>query len=242
MRWDELPLARSSVDRAAHRRAEPALLAELLSRASTRVVLARGARVAVRATPSLDVSGPFWKDPIPGDNDSSQRDDRAVRGAPEPRDEPEGRVELDLREPNDPAVLALAPRAERVFLGAQDGVSYVAFVHPAEPRAALDPEPGTEPDLGVIPGSTWARLREVGHRLDERDAGLAATAVALGAWHASHRFCSRCGSATEPSFAGWQRRCTAEGTELYPRTDPAVIMAVTDGDDRILRVEVAPAD
>ena len=194
VRWDELPLARGSVDRAAHLRARPDLLTELMAREGTRVVLARGARVAVRQT----------------------------------------RTELYLRIPSDPVVTALAEHAQAMFLGTDDDGAYLALVHPAEPRPAADPEPGTEPDLGVIPGAQWQRLREVGHLLGPRDAGLAATAVALGAWHASHRFCARCGAPTEPSFAGWQRRCTAEGTELYPRTDPAVIMAVVDPADRIL--------
>jgi len=43
-----------------------------------------------------------------------------------------------------------------------------------------------------------------------------------------------CGATTEPDQAGWIRRCTQDGTEHYPRTDPAVIMAVTDTADRLL--------
>ena len=35
-------------------------------------------------------------------------------------------------------------------------------------------------------------------------------------------------------LAGWIRRCPADGSEHYPRTDMAVIMAVVDADDRIL--------
>src|SRR5690606_34499680 len=49
-----------------------------------------------------------------------------------------------------------------------------------------------------------------------------------------HRFSPRCGTATEVSIAGWPRACVAEGTLLYPRTDPAVIMANPDEDDRLL--------
>ena len=33
---------------------------------------------------------------------------------------------------------------------------------------------------------------------------------------------------------GWVRRCIAEDRDLYPRTDPAVIMAVVDEADRLL--------
>ena len=60
------------------------------------------------------------------------------------------------------------------------------------------------------------------------------TAQALGLWHASHTHCPRCGTPTEPAMAGWTRRCPADDSEHYPRTDAAVIMAITDGRDRLL--------
>ncbi|WP_338089040.1 NAD(+) diphosphatase [Phycicoccus endophyticus] len=37
-----------------------------------------------------------------------------------------------------------------------------------------------------------------------------------------------------PVLAGWVRRCPADGSDHYPRTDVAVIMAVVDDDDRLL--------
>jgi NAD+ diphosphatase len=80
----------------------------------------------------------------------------------------------------------------------------------------------------------WADLRTAGAVLDDRDAGLMVTAVALDNWVATHTRCPRCGAATEPSSAGWARRCTADGTEHFPRTDPAVIVLVRDRDDRAL--------
>ncbi|MDQ2624496.1 MAG: NAD(+) diphosphatase, partial [Actinomycetota bacterium] len=142
----------------------------------------------------------------------------ATQGA----DGPHGaeRVVTDLRAPSDELVAAALPEAEPLFLGADEDGAYVALVLPAT----------TAP-----PGApSWANLREAGERLDARDAGLAATTLALASWHATHRFCPRCGAPTAVSLAGWQRRCTIEGTPLYPRTDPAVIMAVTDDDDRLL--------
>ena len=39
----------------------------------------------------------------------------------------------------------------------------------------------------------------------------------------------RCGSATKVKDGGWKRKCWACGTEWFPRTDPVVIMLVTDG-------------
>ncbi|MCZ2264736.1 NAD(+) diphosphatase, partial [Isoptericola sp. QY 916] len=67
-----------------------------------------------------------------------------------------------------------------------------------------------------------------------RGDALAAEAVALAAWHASHERCPRCGEPTVVEQAGWVRRCVAQDVEVYPRTDPAVIMAVVDDADRLL--------
>jgi NAD+ diphosphatase len=87
---------------------------------------------------------------------------------------------------------------------------------------------------GATPGEGWASLREIGVQLDDRSAGLVAEGVSLANWHAAHTHCPRCGAPTEPVQAGWVRKCTREGSEHYPRTDPAVIMAVVDDEDRLL--------
>ena len=111
--------------------------------------------------------------------------------------------------------------AERLalFLGRDDaGTAYVAVVHPTRPEAQ----------------APWQTLRVVGERLDRVDAGLFATASALANWHAAHVRCPRCGAPTESAHGGWVRRCIADGTEHYPRSDPAVIMSVLDRDDRLL--------
>ena len=70
--------------------------------------------------------------------------------------------------------------------------------------------------------------------LDVRDGGLMVHAVALANWHQAHGHCSRCGAVTEVTFAGHVRRCPVDGSEHFPRTDPAVIVLVTDEDDRCL--------
>lgn len=80
----------------------------------------------------------------------------------------------------------------------------------------------------------FRELREAGPLLDARDAGLMVNAIALANWHAAHTHCSRCGRPTRVAAAGHLRRCDADGSEHYPRTDPAVIMAVVDPADRIL--------
>jgi NAD+ diphosphatase len=81
---------------------------------------------------------------------------------------------------------------------------------------------------------TFRSLRDVGLLLGARDAGLVVHAVALANWHATHQHCPRCGAPTQVATAGHIRVCEVDGSEHYPRTDPAVIMAVVDGDDRLL--------
>jgi NAD+ diphosphatase len=116
-----------------------------------------------------------------------------------------------------------APAGERYLLGVDGlGVAYFAV-------AAEDGTVG-----GPAPHVTLAGLREVGALLDDRDAGLFVHAVALANWHATHTHCPRCGGPTAAAAAGHIRRCPADGSEHFPRTDPAVIMAVVGPDDRIL--------
>jgi NAD+ diphosphatase len=60
--------------------------------------------------------------------------------------------------------------------------------------------------------------------LPAEDAAIYGTARSLIDWHNAHRFCGRCGNATELFRAGWGRKCGACDTEHFPRTDPVVIM------------------
>lgn len=113
-------------------------------------------------------------------------------------------------------------QAHAVLLGATD-VPRVAVLRDAEWTSRADAA-----DLEL------SSLRLVGADLDDADAALATTAVALGQWHRRHRFCPRCGSQTEIVDAGWARRCTADGSTHFPRTDPAIIVLVRDELDRAL--------
>lgn len=91
--------------------------------------------------------------------------------------------------------------------------------------------------------SRWADLREIGASLGDRDAGLLTTAVALARWHDRHHHCPLCGAPTSVVQGGWVRKCPTDGSEHFPRTDPAVIMLIHDGGDRCVlgRQAVWPA-
>lgn len=118
---------------------------------------------------------------------------------------------------------AAAPPGERLFLGVPPGSSSSAYFAVA----------GELPDSPPT-GARCASLRDVGAHLDAAEASLLAEAAALEQWHRRHRHCPLCGADTAAEMGGHLRRCVADGTEHYPRTDPAVIMLVVDDDDRAL--------
>ena len=83
-------------------------------------------------------------------------------------------------------------------------------------------------------GARPVTVRDVGATLSDRDAGLLVTLIALANWHATHTRCPRCGEPTRVVDAGWVRRCDNDGSDHFPRTDPAIIVLVHDGADRCL--------
>lgn len=108
-----------------------------------------------------------------------------------------------------------APPGRRIFLGLHGGLAHFAV-------------------LVEEPEDDWADLRRVGPALSRADASLLVHAVALGEWHRGHRFCPRCGGRLAVAAAGHVLTCDGCGRQQFPRTDPAVIMLVTDGGDRAL--------
>jgi len=77
-------------------------------------------------------------------------------------------------------------------------------------------------------------LREVGGSLSDVERDIAAAATALARWHLLEPFCPRCGGDTLVVDGGFARHCERCDEQHFPRTDPAVIVAVVDADDRIL--------
>lgn len=124
-----------------------------------------------------------------------------------------------------------APQGRRLLLGHADEVTRFAVI--AQP--------------GDVPGERdeWLGLRALFPRLLAGDTTLAAEvpwlfhAIGLAEWHWATRFCPRCGGGLESINEGHELRCTSCGKSQFPRTDPAVIMAITSGepgsdDERIL--------
>jgi NAD+ diphosphatase len=109
-----------------------------------------------------------------------------------------------------------------VYLGEADGVPYAAV----RGERALTVN-GRSVDA-------WAGLREVGAELSDLDAGLLVEAIGILEWHERNRFSPVSGAATTIERAGWSQLDPTTGTEIFPRTDPAVIMLVHDGGDRVV--------
>ena len=105
----------------------------------------------------------------------------------------------------------------RLFLGLRAGIAHFAV---------LVDEPDQE--------ERWTSLRGVVQTLPEPDAGFMVHAVALAEWHAGHRFCPRCGGRLRVTDAGHVLTCVQCERQQFPRSDPAVIMMVTDGDRALL--------
>ena len=105
--------------------------------------------------------------------------------------------------------------AEAVFLGLVEGRA--CFVV----ERAADGEPTTD-------------LRRAGMQWPAREASIFATAAALLNWRRRSRFCGGCGNEVEARQGGWSARCPRCGLEAYPRTDPAIIVAVTSGERLLL--------
>lgn len=86
---------------------------------------------------------------------------------------------------------------------------------------------------GPIPGASTS-LRRLGAVLQGAALEVTVGALALTAWHRLEPHCSGCGARTRVAAGGHTRRCPVCGRVEFPRQDPAVIVAVTDPDDRIL--------
>lgn len=156
-----------------------------------------------------------------------------------------GQAVLLGRDPSERAWLALLlgptgqPLAADVPDAPRSDPTLTERTQPTDPpgaRPAVPPpaEVTSRVSQGLPEGVTWRGLRDFGPGLPELELEVAMTAQALARWHASHPRCPRCGAVTRVVHCGWVRRCPVDDSEHHPRSDPAVIMAVTDPRDRLL--------
>jgi NAD+ diphosphatase len=115
------------------------------------------------------------------------------------------------------------------------------LVYLGRSTSTTSPEPAGTPivaallgDAGHFAEANWANLRSIGMQLSDRDAGMLTEALGVINWHASHGFSPRTGAPTVVTKGGWVRRDPVSNTEVFPRTDAAIIVGVLDADDRML--------
>lgn len=145
-------------------------------------------------------------------------DDGHARAIPETH--AAGAAELWL--PRGAALAARQPD-DAIFLALHEGRAWFALPLDAARAATLPALPDTRLDL-----------RAAGLLLPAPDAGLFAYARALLHWQRMHRYCGRCGGALRHGYAGHRAQCNQCGLEHHPRTDAAIIVAVSDGERLLL--------
>lgn len=118
--------------------------------------------------------------------------------------------------------------AEPIFLGVDGAAAWFTV-----DLSAIE-EPKAHPELAAL--GAFVDLRTLSPVLDAATGSLFAYARGLMLWHERHRFCGVCGSGTVVAEGGHVRHCVnpACAAHHFPRTDPVVIMLITDGDRCIL--------
>ncbi len=152
----------------------------------------------------------------------------------------------------DPRVRILQTRGGRLYLK-HDGERFDGYFSLAEARAMgaaldgavllgmADAGPVVMAPGAVEPDDLPGTIKAIDHRsvyiqglVGPETLGELAQGAALLSWHATHRFCGRCGGATEMRIGGYKRVCTACNAEHFPRTDPVAIMLTVTPDRCVL--------
>lgn len=112
---------------------------------------------------------------------------------------------------------AEAPPGTRVLLGEQDGGTHFAVL--------------ADPTMVAGEREEWVGLRTVVQSLlEDESAPMVLHAIGMAEWHWAVRRCPRCGGELVASESGHVLRCAECRRAQFPRSDPAVIMVVTDGE------------
>jgi NAD+ diphosphatase len=121
--------------------------------------------------------------------------------------------------PKEPAALGLEARVTH-YLGA------LGALHCWSVELAPDAQPPT--------GMAFRDLRQLYAVLDTSLHAVAGRAVQIVEWDRTHRFCGACGGPTTAHASERSRVCSDCGLAHFPRIAPAVIVAVSRGDELLL--------
>ena len=124
------------------------------------------------------------------------------------------------------------PSAEAMFLGADnEGNGHFAL---AVTEHRTRNVPGAIEKLRPVVDLRSLAMQGI---MSPQELSLCGQARALAQWHENARCCGHCGGTTLAKDGGWWRKCWACGLDWFPRTDPVVIMLVTDGERCLLAHE-----
>lgn len=116
-------------------------------------------------------------------------------------------------------------------IGATELPAPVLATHGPPATVAVPLDRRTDPEA-VAQFGRFRDAREAMLGLEEPEVAL--SALGFGQWRTRTRFCPRCGTRLQPRPDGRALHCERCDHLHFPRLEPAVIMRVTDGDDRIL--------
>lgn len=113
-----------------------------------------------------------------------------------------------------------------IYLGQMDNNHYVTFRLKPTHLASEHKLPRLE----------LTNLRQLFKTLSLAQAHLCNVAIAIEHWHNTHQYCGYCGQQTFSRDAGFVRQCSSLecGKQHFPRTDSAVICAITFQDKLLL--------
>ncbi len=120
--------------------------------------------------------------------------------------------------------------SEAIFLGMDKGTQTARFAVATSEHYAR----GAPQARDTLKNRVEIRSLAADGSMSEIELALVAQAASLATWHESHRCCGCCGGSMSFKHGGWKRKCWACGHEAFPRVDPVVIMAVTDGERIVL--------
>ena len=111
--------------------------------------------------------------------------------------------------------------ADKSFLGLDDDLAYFSIRCTDAEAASL---------CAIYPEAGFHDLRSAGATLDPDDASILAYARGLSHWQSINLYCGRCGGMNSSESAGHVMQCQECQAQVFPRTDPAVIMLVEHTD------------
>jgi len=143
----------------------------------------------------------------------------------------------------DANVLVIDREGQARFYGAADQPEFPRGEHlaPVRPSAAsflgVDGEQrwfALAAESLAEPPPSASDLRSAALHWPELSASIFAQARALLFWQQRNRYCGACGHPLNLTRGGFSAQCGNCAIEHYPRTDPAIIVAVSDGERLLL--------